>query len=76
MLSYGLISLPHFGQRDAGLTTDFPAGSRLMHTFRKLPTISPNKNTNAAMNPAGSIFRLCHKRERASMAAACNVPDG
>jgi hypothetical protein len=44
MLSYGAIAFPHLGQLDAGRTIDLSAGMRKMHTFRKLPTTSPNKN--------------------------------
>src|SRR5436190_10634376 len=41
MLSYPAMSVLHRGQRDRGVTTDWPAGMREMHTFRKLPTMRP-----------------------------------
>jgi hypothetical protein len=44
------------GQRDLGLTTDLPCGSRLMHTFRKLPIISPSRNTKMSITPVGSTI--------------------
>jgi hypothetical protein len=33
------------GQNERGKIIDFSRGSRYIHTFRKLPTIAPNKNT-------------------------------
>ena len=42
MLSNQRIGVPQIGSASAASTTDSPAGSREMQTFRKLPTISPN----------------------------------
>jgi hypothetical protein len=42
-LSYGLMGLPHRGQRDPGETTEMSSGIRVMQTFRKLPMTMPNR---------------------------------
>src|ERR1700761_4561768 len=54
MLSYALISLPHFGHAEAGMTIDLPPGMRRMQTFRKLPMMSPKTNAKPAMMGVGS----------------------
>lgn len=69
------MDFPHLGHRDAGRTTDLPFGSRLIHTFKKLPITSPNRKTNAAMNCVGGTISLCHKPARASITRAKRVPD-
>ena len=43
MLSWGLIELPQWGQREPGDTMDTPSGIREMQTFRKLPMIRPKR---------------------------------
>src|ERR1017187_8604123 len=43
-LSYHRTACPQFMHRDPGRTIDSCAGSRQMHTFRKLPRSSPTPN--------------------------------
>ena len=45
-LSYGLIAVPHFGQRDPGEIIEMSSGIRVMQTFRKLPMTIPNRKKN------------------------------
>jgi hypothetical protein len=42
MLSQARTGCPHVMQREAGLTTDSPRGTRATTTFRKLPQTAPN----------------------------------
>src|ERR1700687_1685563 len=42
-LSYGLIGVVQFGQREPGETMDIASGIRVMQTFRKLPITMPNR---------------------------------
>ena len=50
MLSYGRNGAWQRGQCDAGHASDWRKGSRWMQTFRKLPTVRPNRPTkNAAV---------------------------
>ncbi len=48
MLSYQEMGVPQPGQRDRGRTTDSPAGTRAMTTFRKLPTTAPTTTAQPA----------------------------
>jgi hypothetical protein len=66
--SYEAIAFPHLGQLDAGRTIDLSAGMRRMHTFRKLPSTRPNKNT-----PRGITLRLCHTRRAPTTPAPSTV---
>jgi len=42
-LSYALIGVLHWGQRDLGETMDISSGIRVMQTLRKLPITIPNR---------------------------------
>src|SRR5688572_7021641 len=62
-LSYQAISLPHFGQRERGRTTDSfgSAPHRTMHTLRKLPITAPNPAaiaTRSVRSSASSALTL------------------
>src|SRR5439155_13432517 len=46
-LSYQAIGVAQRGQREPGRTIDSSAGSRWMHTFRKLPMQAPTVKTSA-----------------------------
>src|SRR2546427_3344029 len=46
-LSYQAIGVAQRGQREPGRTIDSSAGSRWMHTFRKLPMQAPAVKTSA-----------------------------
>jgi hypothetical protein len=48
-LSYGLMAVPHCGHRDPGVTMEMSSGIRVMQTFRKLPTIIPNRKKMTEM---------------------------
>jgi hypothetical protein len=50
MLSRGAISLPQPGQRERGCTTDSPAGTRWITTFKNEPMSSPIRPTNPTSN--------------------------
>src|SRR6202034_3131652 len=60
MLSHGLIAAPHFGQAEAGSTTDFRSGIRTMHTFRKLPITRPNRAANTPISAGEATCEFCH----------------
>src|SRR5260370_20350009 len=72
-LSYGLIGAPHRGQRDPGVTMEISSGIRVMQTFRKLPTIIPNRKKKTAMMTTvcaatpRPLFPICHTHPPASM---------
>ena len=53
-LSYHRTACPHAMQRDPGRTTDSCAGSREMHTFKKLPNSSPSMNPNNSKRKGGA----------------------
>jgi hypothetical protein len=46
-LSYGLIGFSHRGHRDPGETIETSSGMRVIHTFKKLPMMSPNRKKKA-----------------------------
>ena len=48
MLSRAAISVPHRGQRERGLTTDSPAGTRAITTLRNEPTSRPTTASSTA----------------------------
>src|SRR5690554_124248 len=48
ILSYQRIPASHRGQWLGGCTTESPAGTRKMTTFRKLPTTAPKTNAKPA----------------------------
>src|SRR5256885_7604112 len=48
-LSYGLMGVMHRGQRDPGETMEMSSGIRVMQTFRKLPTMIPNRKKKTVM---------------------------
>jgi hypothetical protein len=44
------------GHADAGITIDFRSGMRTMHTFRKLPMISPKRNAKMPISVEGATI--------------------
>src|SRR5207253_11306182 len=72
-LSYGLMGVPHRGQRDPGVTMEISSGIRVMQTFKKLPTIIPNRKKKTVMMttvcPATPrpLFPICHTHPTASI---------
>src|SRR3989442_8995378 len=72
-LSYGLIAVLHRGQREPGVTLEISSGIRVMQTFRKLPTIIPNRKKKTVMMTTvctatpQPLFSICHTRPTASI---------
>src|SRR6266851_9796499 len=72
-LSYGLMGVPHRGQRDPGETMEISSGILVMQTFRKLPTIIPNRKKKTLMMttvcPATPrpLSSICHSQPIASI---------
>jgi hypothetical protein len=54
------MGVSHRGHADGGVTIDFRSGIRTMHTFKKLPMISPNRSTEMLINVEGATKRICH----------------
>ncbi len=75
ILSYGRIPAPHFVQADAGRTIDLPPGMRTMHTFKKLPMISPKTKVKIAISVAGATPSMCHIRSSLSSRGGGTVSD-
>src|SRR6516225_2381312 len=48
-LSYGLIAVPQFGQRETDTIHDSPRGSRIATTFKNDPAISPPTAASASV---------------------------
>src|SRR5690606_15143583 len=63
MLSYQRIGVAHAGHRDPGEDTDSPAGSRAMHTLRKLPMSSPKTKT-AMMSVTSAGAQAARQRQQ------------
>jgi hypothetical protein len=59
--------LPHSGPQDgqceAGKTMDFLSGSRIMHTFRKLPTTAPTTKRKAGISQFVMKHNLFYRNE-------------
>ena len=72
-LSYGLMGVMQRGQRDPGETMEMSSGIRVMQTFRKLPTMIPNRKNKTVMMttvcPATPrpLFSICHTHPTASI---------
>jgi hypothetical protein len=59
--------LPHSGPQDgqceAGKTMDFLSGSRIMHTFEKLPTTAPTRKRKAGISQFVMEHNLFYRNE-------------
>jgi len=51
------------GQCEAGKTMDFLSGSRIMHTFRKLPTTAPTTKRKAGISQFVMEHNLFYRNE-------------
>src|SRR5687768_7365557 len=63
-LSYGFTGASHCGQREPGLTSDSPSGTRCATTFRKLPMTAPNRPATTTSAADASIARASYCRGR------------
>src|SRR5258705_1418536 len=54
MFSYHGIICPHLGHLDRGWMSDSSLGNRMMHTFRKLPIISPTTPASTSTRVSGA----------------------
>jgi hypothetical protein len=54
---------------------DLPDGMRKMHTFKKLPMISPNRKTKIPMKVDNATHQFCPNARRPSSQRFGIVPD-
>jgi len=54
---------------------DLPDGMRKMHTFKKLPMISPNRNTKIPMKVDNATSQFCTNVRRLSSQRLSIVPE-